>query len=145
LCGASDDWTGVWGDPTLHPMGWQGHDPVYLARSLSDVAVYLASANGDACPGDPEPDPFLAYAEAVVHDMSQSLDDALTAAQVPHLADFYDCGIHLFSNANRGLRGFWPLMLRAFQRPLPRAFEYRTGDAAASVWGWTFTADPARA
>jgi hypothetical protein len=36
-------------------------------------------------------------------------------------------------------------MLAAFGRPEPRSFSYRTGDAVASVWGWTFAADPSRA
>jgi hypothetical protein len=36
-------------------------------------------------------------------------------------------------------------MLSAFGRPDPLRFSYRTGDAIASVWDWTFRADPSRA
>src|SRR5262249_50192693 len=81
LCGASENWTDVWGDPTVHPMGWHGHDPTYLAPSLADVALYLSANTGNACPGDPEPDPFLVYAESVVLAMNQGLDQALTQSK----------------------------------------------------------------
>src|SRR5439155_5753421 len=46
---------------------------------------------------------------------------------------------------SRDLRHFWPQMLSAFGTPPPAAFDYRTGDAVATAWGWTFTTDAARA
>jgi S-formylglutathione hydrolase FrmB len=144
LCGATVSWLDLWGDPVAHPMGWDGHDPVYLASSLEDVSLYVASSNGVPCPG-PAPDPFLEYAESVVFAMSQTFDQALTAADVRHVTDFSSCGVHLFSNADQDLRRFWPQMLDAFGSRPPSEFDYRTGDAAASVWGWSFAADPARA
>jgi S-formylglutathione hydrolase FrmB len=146
LCGASVSWTGFWGDPTLDPMGWVRGDPTYLARNLGDVSLYIGSDNGDPCPDDPNPDPFLVFAEQTVYGMSQALDQALTAAGVAHVTDFQSCGVHLPSNANHDLRVFWPQMLAAFgDREPPRAFDYDTSDVSATVWGWTFGADPARA
>jgi S-formylglutathione hydrolase FrmB len=144
LCGANVDWLSLWGDPVAHPMGWLAHDPASLAPSLEDTSLYVASANGVACPGPP-PDPFLQYAESVVYGMSQTFDQALTAAGVAHVTDFAACGVHLFSNSNQDLRRFWPRMVHALGRRPPSEFDYRTGDAAASVWGWSFAADPARA
>jgi diacylglycerol O-acyltransferase/trehalose O-mycolyltransferase len=145
LCGASESWQGLWGDPTLHPMGWERGDPTYLVENLRDVVLYVGSDNGVPCPDNPNPDPFLVFAEQTVFGMSQTLDKALTAAGVVHLTDFRSCGVHLFSNADHDLRIFWPQMLASFGDRGPRAFDYRTSDASASVWGWTFDADPKRA
>jgi diacylglycerol O-acyltransferase/trehalose O-mycolyltransferase len=146
LCGGNVTPTGFWGDPTLHPMGWVRGDPTYLAPNLGPVSLYLGSDNGDPCPDNPNPDPFLVFAEQTVYGMSQALDQALTAAGVAHVTDFQACGVHLPSNADHDLRVFWPQMLAAFGdcRP-PPTFDYLTSDVSASVWGWTFGADPARA
>ncbi len=104
LCGASYDWLALWGDPVLHPMGWEGHDPAFLAKGLEDVSVYVASGNGVPCPENPDPDPFLIFAESVVFQMSLELDQALTDARVRHVTDFQSCGVHLFSNARASYR-----------------------------------------
>jgi S-formylglutathione hydrolase FrmB len=145
LCGASTDWLGVWGDPVLHPMGWLAHDPTDLAPGLRDVSLYIATGNGEACPGDPTPDPFLVFAETVVHDMSVSLAQALVLAGANPTTSFRDCGVHQFSNVNLDLPSFWTQMLDAFGRRVPRQFDYRTGVAIARVWGWQLTADASRA
>jgi S-formylglutathione hydrolase FrmB len=146
LCGASDNWTGIWGDPALHPMGWLGHDPVDLAGNLEDISLYVASGNGTACPGQPAPDPFLVFAEQTVFAMSQSLVQQLTAAGIPVTTDFHSCGVHEFGNVDLDFPQFWAQMQDAFRRgPRPHEFDYRTGDAVASVWGWTFQADAGRA
>jgi S-formylglutathione hydrolase FrmB len=145
LCGGSLSWFDFWGDPTLHPMGWEAGDPTYLVGNLRDLALYVGSNNGVPCPDNPNPDPFTVFAETVVYGMSQTLDQDLTSAGIAHVTDFLSCGVHLFSNADHDLRVFWPQMSAAFGRPDPRQFSYRTADAVASVWGWTFAADPARA
>ncbi len=145
LCGGTETWLSFWGDPTIHPMGWERGDPVYLAENLHDIALYIGSDNGTPCPDNPNPDPFLVFAEQTVYGMSQALDAALTAANVPHVTDFRSCGVHLFSNSNHDMRVFWPQMVAAFRDPRPRRFDYRTADPSASVWDWTFGADPARA
>jgi hypothetical protein len=97
------------------------------------------------------------FAEATVFEMSQHLDTVLTTAGISHVTDFYGCGLHLYSKVSRDLRHWWPLMLAAFREhddrirvqdedtASPPEFDYRTGDAAAAVWGWQFRADPARA
>lgn len=146
LCGANVSWTSFWGDPAVDPMGWIGHDPTYLARSLAGMSLYVGSDNGVACPDNPNPDPFLVFAEQTVYGMSQAFDQALTAAGVAHTTDFQSCGVHLFSNSNHDLRVFWPQMIAAFgDRDKPRSFDYRTSEITASVYGWTFAADAARA
>jgi S-formylglutathione hydrolase FrmB len=145
LCGASVDWTGFWGDPVTHPMGWLAHDPTDLAASLRDVSLYISTGNGQGCPGDPPPDPFLSFAESTVHDMSVALVQALVSSGSNPTTSFRDCGIHQFSNVNLDLPAFWSQMLAAFGRRPPSQFDYRTGDALAEAWGWQFTADPARA
>jgi S-formylglutathione hydrolase FrmB len=145
LCGGTEDWTAFWGDPAVHPIGWERGDPTVLAGNLEDVAVYVGSDNGVPCPDDLDPDPFLVFAEQTVFAMSQALDGALTAAGIGHTTEFLDCGLHRFSNADHDLRSFWPQMLAAFGRRRPSEFDYRTADASATVWGWALGADPARA
>ena len=63
LCGGNVTPTSFWGDPTLDPMGWVRGDPTYLPRNLEDVALYVGSSNGLPCPDNPNPDPFLVFAE----------------------------------------------------------------------------------
>jgi S-formylglutathione hydrolase FrmB len=145
LCGANVEWTSFWGDPVAHPMGWLGHDPTDLALGLRDVSLYISTGNGQGCPGDPPPDPFLSFAETTVHDMSVALVQALVAVGATPTTSFRDCGVHQFSNVNLDLPAYWAQMLAAFGRRAPRQFDYRTGDATAEAWGWQFTADPARA
>ncbi len=138
LCGATIAPNDLWGDPDTHPMGWTGHDPVYLARSLHDISVYISSANGVPCADQVDPDPFLVYAETAVYAMSLSFDQALTDAGVAHTTKFRSCGIHQFSNSNQALAEFWPQMFEAFGRKRPGQFDYRTGDVSASAWDWSF-------
>jgi S-formylglutathione hydrolase FrmB len=145
LCGANDEWLGVWGDPVAHPMGWMGHDPTDLALSLRELSLYISTGNGEGCPGDPTPDPFLVFAETVVHDMSVRLVQGLHAVGANPTTSFRDCGVHEFSNVDLDLPAFWAQMTAAFGRRAPRAFDYRTGDASAAARGWEFSADAARA
>ncbi len=144
LCGGTEDWQGIWGDPVAHPMGWLAHDPTDLALGLRDLSLYVSTGNGEPCPGDPTPDPFLVFAETVVHDMSVALVQALAAGATP-TTSFRDCGVHQFSNVDLDLPGFWAQMTAAFGRSAPGPFDYRSGDATAAVWGWELTADAARA
>lgn len=138
LCGGTVSPTDLWGDPVAHPMGWTSHDPVYLARNLRDISVYISSANGVPCDDQLAADPFLEYAESVVYLMSQSFDQALTDAGIAHTTKFRTCGIHEFSNSNQSLVEFWPQMFEAFGRKRPHRPDYRTGDVSASAWSWSF-------
>jgi len=145
LCGGTIGPNDLWGDPFVHPMGWIGHDPVYLARSLHDISVYISSANGVPCDDQVDPDPFLVFAENAVYEMSLSFDQALTDAGVAHTTRFRSCGIHQFSNSNQDLAEFWPQMFEAFGRKQPRQFDYRMGDNSASAWDWSFDVAGGRA
>jgi S-formylglutathione hydrolase FrmB len=138
LCGDTVGPDDLWGDPVAHPMGWTAHDPVYLARNLHDVSVYISSANGVPCDDQLDADPFLAYAESVVYLMSRSFDQALTDAGVAHTTRFQSCGVHQLSNSDQALAEFWPQMFEAFGRKRPHQFDYRTGDVSASAWSWSF-------
>jgi S-formylglutathione hydrolase FrmB len=138
LCGATIGPDDLWGDPVAHPMGWTGHDPVYLARNLHGVSVYVSSGNGVPCDDQVGADPFLAYAESVAYLMGQAFDQALTDAGVAHTTKVRSCGIHQFSNSDQSLAEFWPQMFEAFGRQRPARFDYRTGDPSASAWGWSF-------
>jgi S-formylglutathione hydrolase FrmB len=145
LCGGTVGPNDIWGDPDMHPMGWTGHDPVYLARNLHGVSVYISSANGIPCGDQFDSDPFLSDAENAVYAMSLSFDQALTDAGVAHTTKFRSCGIHQFSNSNQSLAEFWPQMFQAFGRTSPHEFNYRTSDVSASVRDWSFDVSGGRA
>ena len=145
LCGGTVNFNDIWGDPVAHPMGWIGHDPVYLARNLHDVSVYISSANGVPCDGQVEPDDTLVFLESVIHEMSLSFDQALTDAGVAHTTRFRSCGIHEFSNSNQSLAEFWPQMFKAFGKQRTRPFDFRTSDISASAQDWSFNVLGARA
>jgi hypothetical protein len=112
----------------------------------------MASGNGAPCDAADIQDiaqagPLapVALVEPDIFAFSQAFDRDLTAAQVPHTADFYGCGIHSYRYFQRDLHAFWPRMINAFGMPPPASFNYRTADARFGVWGWSFAADPGRA
>jgi S-formylglutathione hydrolase FrmB len=48
LCGSTIAPNDLWGDPDTHPMGWTGHDPVYLARGLHDLTKEMSMPSVNA-------------------------------------------------------------------------------------------------
>jgi S-formylglutathione hydrolase FrmB len=54
LCGASENWLDIWGDPVAHPMGWEAHDPtVEDARRMDRARKGKKVSNEDwASPTD---------------------------------------------------------------------------------------------
>jgi S-formylglutathione hydrolase FrmB len=128
--------------------GWffHGNDAASLAVNLRGLGVYISSGNGQPCgPQDARDPVLLAGAEPGVRALAREFSAALTAAEVPHVADELPCGPHNMVTAEAGMHRFWEVLVRSFGRAEPRRFDYRSVFADATAWGWTFRADPRRA
>jgi S-formylglutathione hydrolase FrmB len=104
---------GAWGDPATNAAVWHAHNPTDLAAELRDVALFIATGNGQ--PGGPAGDidgAPLAYAtEAVVEIMSRHLVAALDAEGIPHTDDFYGGGYHGWPYWQRELHWLLPQLM----------------------------------
>jgi S-formylglutathione hydrolase FrmB len=128
--------------------GWffHGNDAASLAVNLRHTGVYHSAGSGSACGPQDARDPVLLFwTEPGVRALNDEFDQALTAAGVAHTYDRLPCGTHNMVTAEAGLHAFWDVMVRSFGRKPPKSFDYRTVFADATVWGWTFRADAARA
>jgi S-formylglutathione hydrolase FrmB len=142
-----------WGNPATEPMGWHEVNPVDMASNYAGVALTLFAGDGTPCDAeDLEPDTVLTFwppmfwaAEAGALEGARHLSAALDAAGVAHVFDAYGCGVHSYRYVQRDLHTWWQPMFEAFGSPAPALFDHRRADVTFSVWGWTFTADPARA
>lgn len=125
---------------------WHARNPADLAPNLRGLGLYVTAGSGVPCGPEDANDPILlAGAEPAALALARDFDRALADARVRHTFEPRPCGLHNMVGATRGLHSFWPLMLRSFGRPPPGRFDYRTADAEASAWGWTFRADERRA
>jgi S-formylglutathione hydrolase FrmB len=149
LTGASGVFTGrgldqcIWGDFATQRVRWLGTDPTHLAGNLAGTGttLYVASGGGDLeRPEGLVTDPV----EQVIFLMNTAFVDALSAADVPHVVDFYAEGGHEWRYWQQGLGRFLPLMTEAFARTgegPPTTFSHRSIEPAFSVWGWDFAVE----
>jgi S-formylglutathione hydrolase FrmB len=146
----------TFGDPITNDVAWHDHSVTDLAVNLRGRTMYLGVGNGIPCPDDigpavgdmrgqaPEEIPAFVL-EPLARAVTKPVDIALTKADVDHVAEFRSCGLHDSRSFEKSLHSFYPIMLTAFGRGDPSSFDYRRTDAAFSVWGWGFQADPKRA
>jgi S-formylglutathione hydrolase FrmB len=155
LCGGGQPGdAGLAGDPVMSDIWWHNLNPTDLASNLRGLTLFITSGNGVPCgSGDVTPQ-FNPYPwDTLTYPMSREFSAALTRAGIPHIADFYGCGTHLWSYWQPELHRFWSMLLAAFGRKPPASFDYRTADSPQhsvglvdnSAYGWTFAPDPARA
>jgi S-formylglutathione hydrolase FrmB len=136
-------------DPVQDPLWAHANNPVELAGNLGGVSTWMASGNQIPCDAEDVATlqsffPFAEF-ERWVHETTDAMDAALRSAGVAHTYDSYGCGVHSWRYFQRDLQEWWPVMTRALGGTAPASFDYRSADAAFSVYGWTVTADPARA
>lgn len=141
-----------WGNPVTEPMGWHGENPAELAPNYGRVSVSLFSGNGVPCDNqDLGVEPVLTFwptmfwaGEAGIRSWTLELSDALEAAGIAHTLDVA-CGVHSYRHVQQDLHAWWGPMFESFGRAAPASFDFRSGDARFSQWGWRFAADPERA
>lgn len=125
---------------------WHANNPSDLATNLRGLGLYVMAGNGTPCgPDDVKDDSLAAAAEPAALEDARYFERVLIRERIDHIFDAQPCGLHNMATAARGMRGFWDPMVRAFGRPVPRSFDFRSMDRDFDVWGWTFRADPSRA
>jgi S-formylglutathione hydrolase FrmB len=136
LLGVADDRR--WGPYLTHEARWRGHNPPDLASNLRWTRLHLTSGNGVPCPGDrPESSPV----EAGTWAMTGGFSTRLTLERVDHHVALRPCGTHEWHHWDAELAAWLPELMAtlAAPPPAPTAFDYRTSDASAEVWGWAIT------
>ncbi|WP_151483336.1 hypothetical protein [Streptomyces albicerus] len=105
------DLDALWGDRDAQRAIWQAHDPHHLAERLRCTHVYLSTGDGNPGPLDP---PGSGYdpAEAVIHDLTRSLDARLRRLGAPVTSHFHS-GTHHPAYGERELHHSLPMLLRA--------------------------------
>ncbi len=103
------------GNPVVDPSASEAADPVLLAPRLYGLDVRLYA--GNQIPRDArdiaDTAAFLPYAlfEDWVHESTDHLHAALTAAGVPHVYDECGCGVHTHRYMQRDLHHWWAPMI----------------------------------
>jgi S-formylglutathione hydrolase FrmB len=140
----------IWGDPITQYVRWADHNPTSLAGNLEATALYQRT--GDGTPGRyddvvaKQPSPGGVLNEFGINLMNGDFDRALRDAGIAHRATF-EHGIHDWPYWLDDLREFLPIATAAFANP-PAApplvpFDFTSGAADFSAWGWRFRPDHA--
>jgi S-formylglutathione hydrolase FrmB len=140
---------GPTGDPIRDDIYWHNANPGDMVENLNGLSIYMASGDGVPCDtqdlrdliNDGNP---LTLFEPDIYVFSRAFERDLNAGHVPHVADFYGCGVHTYRYWQRDLHRFWPQMMAGFGKAAAATFSYRTADPRFEVWGWSFSADPQR-
>jgi S-formylglutathione hydrolase FrmB len=129
----------TWGDPFTQHVIWLDNDPTYLAQNLEGTALFLAC--GDGNPGELDGssatyDPV----EGEVWTMNQRFGQALDAADIAHMVEFYGHGTHTWPYWKRDFTHFLTWLEPQLTQPLapPAAFSYRSARPSFSAWDWSF-------
>lgn len=128
-----------WGPYLTEEANWRGHNPPDLATNLRWTSLRLATGNGVPCVGDNPPAGTL---EAGVFSMNVGFSTRLSLGDVPHSIELRPCGTHEWHYWDHDLAAWLPTLMATFADPAPppAAFDYRTTEPVAAVWGWSFTA-----
>jgi S-formylglutathione hydrolase FrmB len=119
----------------------QSHDPVDLAPNLRGLYLFLSSGNGKPGSLDSHGTTFDQLEEQI-HKGFVSMVAALDAAHIASEVDDYGSGTHSWPYWQRELHKALPGLLAALSRGNvpPASWSYRTGDSAATVCGYSVTA-----
>ncbi|MES3021588.1 MAG: alpha/beta hydrolase family protein [Pseudomonadota bacterium] len=138
----------IYGTRLNQEVRWRGHNPVDLAGNLRDVRLQVRTGNGVLSPANGETlaDLVGCVAEsAVILPESISFHNTLGALGIAHDWQQYSWGCHSVAHFGQEIGDTLPGFAAAFGTPAPASFDYRSIEPAFSVYGWTVTADPARA
>jgi len=126
----------IWGPRASEELRWRGHKPIDPAESLRRVDLFIRSGSGNGRRSGELL--FLDIFEAVVHEMSVNMSEALQAQGIAHHFDDYGFGTHAPDFWREGLRLLLPEMFGLMQQPaLPvRVFSCRSIDPLFEVRGW---------
>ena len=130
----------------LEEVRWRGSNPWDLATNLRHTALTVRAGNGEAggeFGGGGVTDPGGYALEKATYDQSVSFHQRLDALGIGHVWDDYGAGTHNYQYWRRDLRLTLPDLMAVFaeRRPDPRAFSFRSIDAAYDVYGWDVAVD----
>ncbi len=140
--------TPIYGVPAVDEVHWHGHNPTDLADNLRDVQLQVRVGTGVLSPANGETLSDLGgcvlEATGLVPE-TLSFHNKLGSLGIAHGWRQYAWGCHSPALFGQQISDTIPGLVAAFGTPAPAAFDYRSMQAAFSVYGWSVTADPARA
>ncbi len=138
----------IYGPRITEEARWRGHDPVDLAGNLRGVALQLRTGSGalGLVNGETPADlPGCALESAVIQPESASLHATLATLAIAHTWQQYGWGCHTAALFEQEIADTLPGLAGAFGAAPPASFDYRSVESSFTVFGWSITADPARA
>jgi len=140
--------TPIYGLWPLEELRWHGHNPADLADNLRDVRLQVRVGTGtlDMSHGETLADVGGCVLEgAGIVPETLSFHDKLGMLGIPHTWQQYGWGCHSPALFGQEISDTLPGLLAAFGTPAPASFDYRSFEPAFTVYGWSVSADPARA
>lgn len=140
--------TPIYGLWPLESLRWHGHNPTDLADNLRDVRLQLRAGTGALSVTNGESLADLSgcvLESAGIVPETISFHNRLGALAMPHAWQQYSWGCHSPALFGREIVDTLPGLAAAFGTPEPASFDYRSFEPAFSVYGWSVSADPARA
>lgn len=139
----------MFGDPLLHLINWQGHNPASLVTNLAHTDLELWTGNGIPGPlAPPGPaTPGASLIEGATHTSTLSFAQVAGAHHVAYTLDDYGAGTHEWPYWARDLTQYLPGLQQVFAHPsaAPTSIDYTSVDKAWTQWGWHVVAHRAAA
>jgi S-formylglutathione hydrolase FrmB len=129
-----------WGPYLTHEANWRGHNPADLLGNLRWTTLRGTTGTGVLCPGDEVDDVLL---EVGVFAMHQGFLPRITLAGIPYDFTLRPCGTHSWRYWDLDIVQWLPGLMATFADPPapPVVFDYRTTDAAWSIYDWDFSVE----
>lgn len=140
----------IYGPHLTQEVRWRGHNPWDLARNLGGLDLLVITGNGTHSPADGETPPETAgcgLEAGAIYPESVNLHDQLASLGIPHAWEPLAWGCHSTALFRYEIKRAVARFQKVFaDSPAPPAtFDFRAIEPSFSVYGWTVTADAARA
>jgi S-formylglutathione hydrolase FrmB len=140
--------TPIYGLWPAEELRWHGHNPTDLAGNLRDVQLQVRVGTGSLSMSHGESITDVSgcvLESAGIVPETISFHNTLGTLAIPHAWQQYSWGCHSPALFGQEISDSIPGFVAAFGAPAPSEFDYRSMEPAFSVYGWSISADPARA
>jgi S-formylglutathione hydrolase FrmB len=138
----------IWGLYATQQVRWRGHNPTDLASNLRGLSLQEFDGNGSLglAQGENLTDvKFCVVEGAGIAPETTTFVNTLNGLGIPNTATQYGYGCHSDTLFAQEIKDSLPGFVKAFGTAAPATFDYKSVESSFSVYGWSVSADPARA
>lgn len=140
----------IYGPRATEEVRWRGHNPFDLAQNLSEMVLWVGSANGvvlEPTIGETAVDQAGCGVEFGVYTASLTLHEQLNNLGIEHTWRDFGPGCHSVPNFRRQITEVLKLFSQTFEKRevIPSKVDHKAIEPSVSVWNWTIEADSSRA